>query len=142
MRFISLVLVAPIVEEILFRGLLLRIWVKKWGLLGAVFLSSLVFGALHADPIGACAFGIGMSILYLRTQSLYLPILCHIVNNVVAWMHEAGYIYFYGPEYEYTIDTLREEWYVGLLTLIISLVWLVRFLSRPAQSREWKLPYT
>ena len=138
--FISLVAIGPVIEEVLFRGLLLRIWIKKWGLVKSVVLSSLVFGALHADPIGACAFGIGMSILYLRTQSLYLPVLCHAVNNLIAWLIEAGYIFHYGPNYQYTIDALRDEWYIGFICGVIITAWIARYLKKPIQSREWKLP--
>ena len=94
LSFLSLVVIGPVIEEVLFRGLLLRIWIKKWRLIKSVILSSLIFGALHADPIGACVFGIGMCVLYLRTQSLYLPILCHMANNLVAWLIEAGYIFY------------------------------------------------
>lgn len=140
--FVSLVAIGPVIEEVFFRGLLLRIWIKKWGLVKSVLLSSLVFGVLHADPIGACAFGIGMSILYLRTQSLYLPILCHAVNNLVAWLIEVGYIFQYGPNYQYTIDALRSEWYIGFTCAIIVAVWIAKYLKKPVKSREWKLPAT
>lgn len=142
LSFLSLVAIGPVIEEVLFRGLLLRIWIKKWRLIKSVVLSSLVFGALHADPIGACAFGIGMCILYLRTQSLYLPILCHAANNLVAWLVEAGYIFHHGPNYQYTIEALRSEWYVGLICGVVIAVWFSIFLKKPVQSREWKLPAT
>ncbi len=142
LSFLSLVAIGPVIEEVLFRGLLLRIWMKKWRLMTSVVLSSLVFGVLHADPIGACAFGIGMCILYLRTQSLYLPILCHMLNNLTAWLIEAGYIFYNGPNFQYTIDALRSEWYIGLICGLIIAVWFSKFLASPAQSREWKLPAT
>lgn len=148
LSFFSLVVIAPIIEEVLFRGLLLRRWAKKWNLVKAIALSSIIFGALHSDPIGACAFGIGMCILYLRTQSLYVPIICHAANNFVAWLIEAGYIYWYGPEYwygheyQYTIVTLRSEWYIGLICGLIVVVWTVIFLKAPLRPREWKLPAT
>ncbi len=140
LSFILLVGIAPIVEEILFRGLLLRRWIEKWGVARAIILSSIIFSALHADPIGAFAFGVGMCILYLRTQSLYVPIVCHVVNNLVCWLIEAGYFFWYGPDYEYTIEALRGEWYVGFICGLIVLIWAAVFLKSPVHTRNWKLP--
>lgn len=140
--FLSLVVVGPIIEEVLFRGLLLRRWIKKWSLVTAIILSSLLFGALHADPIGAFAFGVGMCVLYLRTQSLYIPIICHAANNLFVWLIEAGYIFWNGPNYQYTIETLRSEWYIGLICGVIIARWATNYLRTPIQSREWRLPAT
>lgn len=140
--FLSLVVIGPIIEEVLFRGLLLRRWIKKWNVVKAIVLSSFLFGALHADPIGACAFGAGMCVLYLRTQSLYIPIICHAANNLVVWLIEAGYIFQNGPNYQYTIEGLRSEWYIGLICGVIVALWTTKYLKAPIQSREWKLPAT
>ena len=140
LNFVSLVAVAPILEEIVFRGFLLHRWSHKWNLRTAIIVSSLLFAIVHTDPIGAFAFGVGMCILYLRTQSLYVPILCHAANNLIVWILEALYKYIEGPEYKYTLDAFRNEWYIGLIAGAIVIIWAVLFLRNPKELRAWKLP--
>ncbi len=79
LNVVSLCVVAPIVEEFAFRGILLHRWAHKFGLRSAILWSSVIFGVVHPDFLGAFVFGVGMCEIYLRTQSLVLPIICHAV---------------------------------------------------------------
>ena len=85
LNFLLIVLVAPLVEEFFFRGLLLTRWSLKWGFLRGMFASSAVFALLHVDIIGKLFFGYVMSVLYLQTRSLFVPMSVHIANNSIAW---------------------------------------------------------
>lgn len=78
------VVAAPLTEELVFRGVLLRRWMHRWGPLWGIGLSSLAFGALHHDLLGSTLFGVVMSVLYLHTRSLWIPIACHALNNGIA----------------------------------------------------------
>jgi uncharacterized protein len=138
--FVSLVLVVPVVEELMFRGILLRRWAQKWNIHKAIIFSSLVFGLLHSDPIGAFAFGVGMCILYLQTQSLLVPILCHAFHNFMVFLIEVGFVYLNGPNYEYTLEKLRSEWAVGVIFVIFSVAWGHKLFAAGLRSDEWKLP--
>lgn len=140
LSFISLVFIAPAMEEFAFRGLLLHRWQKKWGLTKAILISSLIFGLTHPDPIGAIAFGIAMCILYLKSHSLWLPILCHALNNLVVWLIEAYYIFTHGLDYQFTLDEFLKEWYVGVISAIIVCLWAYLYLQGPKSKREWRLP--
>ncbi len=77
------VLVAPVVEELLFRGVILHRWSARWGLRRAVFYSSLAFGLMHANFLGLFVFGCVMAVLYIRSGTLIVPILCHALNNLI-----------------------------------------------------------
>ena len=80
-----IVVVAPVVEELLFRGIIFTRWAHKWGVKRAIIFSSLLFGVLHLDgTLDAFVFGVVMAILYLRTRTLLVPIACHMLNNAVA----------------------------------------------------------
>jgi membrane protease YdiL (CAAX protease family) len=79
------VLVAPPVEELLFRGILLHRWSAKWGLRKAVLLTSLAFAVLHVGAIGMFVFGYVMAVLYIRSRTLIVPIICHALNNALAF---------------------------------------------------------
>lgn len=68
------VFVAPVVEELVFRGVLLTRWAAKWGPTVGILLSSFVFGIGHdVDFVGAFTFGIVMSLLYMSTRTLLIP---------------------------------------------------------------------
>ena len=49
--FVVGAIVAPIVEEIFFRGFLFQGFRQKYGWMPALFLSSAIFGAAHLDPV-------------------------------------------------------------------------------------------
>lgn len=83
--------IAPICEEILFRGFLftaLRNWKGPW--VGAL-LTALLFGAVHAtsapaeDLLPLAALGFVLCLLYRATASLYPCIVVHAINNVIAF---------------------------------------------------------
>ncbi|WP_181313559.1 CPBP family intramembrane glutamic endopeptidase [Planomicrobium soli] len=76
--------IGPIAEEFIFRGVLLKRIIAKTTMWSGVFISSLIFGMLHADIVGAFLFGVLSSLLFLRTGNLLVPILFHSLNNSVA----------------------------------------------------------
>lgn len=85
---LSIALLAPILEEMLFRGAiegrLLRMWQNPWG---AIIVSSLVFGVVHMNPAQipfAFLLGVMFGWLYYRTGSLLPGIIGHVLNNSVA----------------------------------------------------------
>ena len=84
--FVSMVIVAPVVEEAAFRGFLLHRWRLKWGAGRAVVLSSILFGLLHVDFLGAIFFGVVMSSLYVQTRTLWVPVFCHAANNLAVFV--------------------------------------------------------
>ena len=120
--------------------MLLHRWTLKWGMLKAILLSSFLFGIVHPDPIGAIAFGIAMSILYLQTQSLMIPILCHAANNLFVWLIEVGYRIVEGSEYQYTLKEFQDEWHIGVICGVLAVIWAIRYSKRPSLFQQWKLP--
>lgn len=83
---ISAILLAPVVEEIAFRGIILNRFRSKWGLGRAVIFSSILFGILHYKlaVVGAVTFGICLALIYLRTENILLSITAHFINNLIA----------------------------------------------------------
>lgn len=83
--------VAPICEELLFRGFIftaLRNWKGPW--VGAV-LTALIFGAVHAtsapaeDLLPLAGLGFVLCLLYRATGSIYPCIALHAINNCLAF---------------------------------------------------------
>ena len=54
MIFLAIVVLAPIVEEIIFRGILFNLIAKRKSALFAMVVSSLIFGLLHAERLETC----------------------------------------------------------------------------------------
>ena len=79
-------LVAPLVEEILFRGFIFRNLRDQIGRGWAIVLSGIIFGAVHMEPsviIPLSVFGIGLAMLYEWTGSLLVPIAAHAAWNLM-----------------------------------------------------------
>lgn len=82
---IYVVVLGPLFEELLFRGLILRT-LDKYHRGFAVLVSSLLFGMLHMNlQQGIVTFAVGCVLGYvsLKHDSLLLPIGMHIANNLV-----------------------------------------------------------
>jgi len=79
--------IAPVVEEVLFRGLLYR-WLRfRLPLLMAVLLSAVIFAAAHVIlPLMPVLFVVGvlLALAYEFSGSLWLPILLHAMQNSLA----------------------------------------------------------
>lgn len=84
--FISIVILAPIVEEIVFRGIFFNLLNTKRSTLTAMIISSLVFGFLHAETmVPTAVIGFVLCFIYHRTGSLLLVMAGHMVNNLIAF---------------------------------------------------------
>jgi membrane protease YdiL (CAAX protease family) len=85
-NFAVIVLLAPVVEELLFRGLGFYL-LEPLGRGAAIVLVGLAFGFYHglvnAFPLLA-AFGIGLAYLRARTGSVYPGMIVHAVFNAIA----------------------------------------------------------
>lgn len=81
------VIVAPLVEELLFRGLLYGWLRSKYGLIAGRVVSSLVFAALHgsiAVLLPTFLMGFGLALLYERTRALAPCVIAHATGNLLA----------------------------------------------------------
>lgn len=83
-EIIAITILAPIVEEFVFRGVILHRLIGKTSVWGGILISSLLFGILHVDIIGAFLFGIITSLLFIKTGNLLIPIIMHMLNNTIA----------------------------------------------------------
>ncbi len=81
---LSVSVMAPLFEEWLCRGLVLRGMLKKTNPTVAIVISALFFAVLHMNPwqaIPAFVLGLLFGYVYYRTGSLKLTMLMHCVNN-------------------------------------------------------------
>lgn len=83
------VVLAPVMEETLFRGLIQGSISERDGAAKAILISSLLFGILHGVPqqvINAFLIGIILGYIYFRTRSLLTVIILHALNNGISYL--------------------------------------------------------
>jgi membrane protease YdiL (CAAX protease family) len=88
------VVVAPVTEEFLFRGVLFRSVRDRYGFLPGAITSALLFGAIHYVPgpwpdalalqITMVVTGLGLAWVYERRKTLLAPVVGHAAFNLIA----------------------------------------------------------
>lgn len=107
---IGAVIVAPIAEEIIFRGMITKLLLDEYRPAKAILISALIFGIIHFNPAqipGAIVLGALFGWLYYKTGSIIPGIILHFINNAAAVV---GAIY------------LGEEWELNNNVLALSLL--------------------
>lgn len=85
--FLNVVVLAPLVEEIWFRGIGMAGFLKKTGSpLRAVLWTSVIFGLLHGPSrfIFTTVFGVLLAVVRFRSNSLYCCMAVHALHNFLA----------------------------------------------------------
>lgn len=82
--FVTGAVVAPLVEEIFFRGFLFQGFRQKYGWVVGILLSSFLFAAAHLDPVSfipTFVLGCVLAFVYHQSNSLWPPIIFHAAIN-------------------------------------------------------------
>ena len=119
---IATCVLAPVCEELFFRGLILNGLLKKaktslqvWG---AILFTALLFGLIHMNPwqfIAAMIAGTVMGYVYYGTQSLTNTILMHALNNIISVV----VLLYYGKDEPSELLNYPEWWNLIFLAIII-----------------------
>jgi len=86
MTIIKATILAPILEEIIFRAGLLKNLMSKYSTYSSVIVSSLIFSLIHfqLEVFGALfVISLLISRLYIKTGTIIAPVLFHIINNSI-----------------------------------------------------------
>lgn len=83
---IAAIIFAPLLEELVFRGVLFNRLKIRVGIIPSMLISSFLFAIGHdfGGMTSAFLFGMCMCILYLKTDNILVPMSVHFINNVVA----------------------------------------------------------
>jgi membrane protease YdiL (CAAX protease family) len=86
---VMIVGLAPIAEELFFRGFVFAGLRARWSLWPAAITSGLIFGLVHAPTgittvVPLAALGLALCWLYDRTGSLWPCVIAHMINNGLA----------------------------------------------------------
>ncbi|MBI4234432.1 MAG: CPBP family intramembrane metalloprotease [Chloroflexi bacterium] len=129
-------ILAPLWEELLFRGVLLHRWAHKWSPTRGILLSSLIFALLHVDTVGAFVFGLVMCILYVKTHTLIVPVIAHALNNIAVTPFLALAV-----KSDVSANPSTGELWLGLAMVLLTAPWLGWFILRNWPRTYAELPY-
>jgi len=85
--FLLAAFLAPLLEELYFRGILFPALSKRWGAGLGIVLSSLIFALLHMDLarfLPLAVGGMGLAYVYWRTGNLWVAITAHATWNTTS----------------------------------------------------------
>ena len=114
--FMAVVVIAPLFEEWICRGLIFGSLRSRYGVVRSMVLSALVFGLMHVQPVpvlNAFVLGLVLAFIYHKTNSLWSSVILHALYNGTAYLltimgfedqsfrslfgdHTMGYATFYG----------------------------------------------
>ena len=129
--FLSTCVLAPVLEEMLFRGVILRSFLLQYSRTKAILASSLIFGIAHMNVYQlATAFAIGIVAgwLYERCRSLWPCILLHAAYN--------AFVTFSYHSADATDGTLTLYTGAAFAGVIIGALLLLRILGSAAPTRD------
>ena len=92
---ISMILLAPIIEELVFRGIILKSFLLNYKPIKAILFSSILFGLIHFSSekiLGVFVLGVFFGWIYFKTNSLLFAIILHISENISGFI--SGFLKF------------------------------------------------
>jgi len=130
--FTSVVIIAPIAEEILCRGIILKGLLKNYPPNKAIFISAILFSALHLNPwqaIPAVFGGLFLGWIYYKTQSVIPGMIFHAAINATGFA-----FLFLGNSKQDLPDLFGKMYYPVLLVSIIVFVAMCILIKKKASA--------
>ena len=139
---LELAIVAPLTEELLFRGLILRGFLSRYSAPTAVVVSAVLFGLMHLNPwqmITAVVLGLLLGWWFVRTRSLLPCLAGHALTNGSLLLSSFLPFHISGFNLNSSLSGVREFqplWFDLLgLVLLAAGIWLFAIWTRkPTQS--------
>ena len=138
--FLMVGITGPILEETLFRGIILDGFLKRYKPGKAIFWSAFLFGLFHLNPwqfIPGFTIGLILGYIYYKTRSLIPVILLHIVNNSFSYF----IMYIYGEDVTSFADLFQDKGdyflFLGISTAIAAGTLLLLFKILNKNPIQW-----
>ncbi len=127
--FFTIVIVASLSEELMFRGLIFQGYLNRYGAIKAIIFSALLFSIFHFNPwqfIGAFIFGVVFAWWFIMTRNLTICIIGHALNNFMPLLvSRILKLSIQGYTVEYASQTVLQPLWFDMLgiVLLVSGVW-------------------
>lgn len=128
---IAIAILAPILEELVFRRIIFKSFSRNIGIIFGAILSSIIFGALHLDSTkaGAMIFGFIACILYEKYKNILIPMSIHMLNNTIAAISDIV-DFFNGTLNKDIVSNINptKDLIIGSILLIIATIILGKYI--------------
>lgn len=118
--FLTIGIAAPILEELIFRGVLLKSLLEKYQPKKAIIWSAIIFGVAHMNPwqfVPAFLIGLLIGWVYWKTQSIWPGIIIHFINNSFSFA-----IGYFTQDVNTSFYDLLGGWLPYMILLIICVI--------------------
>ena len=139
---LNVVVIPPLVEEIMFRGVILQS-LRRYGDGFAVLVSAMLFGMYHGNFIQmvfAFLSGLALGFVVIRTNSLLPSILIHFINNGISYAVEMV-TRFYGQNAANNVQNIA-TYTLMALGVVAMIVLIVQRKLRPRKQGGSILPFS
>ena len=116
--FLTIVIAAPVLEELIFRGIVLEGLLAKYSTVKSIVITSILFGIVHMNPwqfVSAFALGLFTGWLFYKTKNLSFCIIIHATNNFIGFLSS-----FFADES--MADQTMTEYYGGAVNYALSII--------------------
>jgi uncharacterized protein len=148
---IGALFIAPVMEELIYRGIVLQKLAIQKNIISGLVVSAIAFTLIHFrfDVIPLFITGIIYALLYLKTKQLAMPILCHFLYNLIVGVANIYDQFFSGVDHSVKITVAEyqqqflEQWELNILFIALSAPYLAYFIYKnfPRNYDIQKLPY-
>lgn len=122
--FFNTVLIAPVLEELVFRNLVLKNLIKKKNILVSILISSILYSFIHINllsfnlvpVLNGFLIGLIFSIIYLRFKIIY-SIIAHILFNFIWFLLELYKIEYWN--FEKSLGYNSTYWIIVIISFFI-----------------------
>lgn len=134
-------------EELVFRGIIGRGLVARWGLPAGIAMTSILFAAVHVQPahvVSLLPLAIFLHVAHIATRSIWAPILLHFLNNLLA---VAALSAINQPEVQEAMKDApgASPWIIGagaiLFGVMLKMLWTIRLQYYHLDGPEWTPGY-
>ena len=121
------VFMAPILEEFVFRGVLTNKLTQYFNIKISILISLLLFTIGH-NSILVVFWGLFLNLVYVRSQSIFYPILFHFINNALVYikiyfiqkyLDDSSVLKIVGNFDDVIMITLYTAWFASIIVIII-----------------------
>jgi membrane protease YdiL (CAAX protease family) len=131
---LRVVILAPIVEELIFRGIIFSGFQRIYPAFWAIFFSALLFALFHLNPwqLGPTfLLGLLLGFVRLRTGSLLVSIFTHALHNGMIFLSVYYHEAFEMPNW---LQSGKFQNYIASLTLLSAGLVIIWFISKKKSS--------
>lgn len=135
--FMKVVIIAPVVEELIFRGVIMHGLMRNYSKATAIFFSGLLFALFHLNPWQFPAtfmLGVLLGWLMIETKNILLAIAGHAINNLLVLLsitfHEDMTANFYDRISSFTLNVIAALVAISALIALFYLLYIPKRIKK------------